>query len=134
MHGSDGHWAANHTRNMPAILGSYYGLLDDELAEEMHIGFTPIKVKEVGRVLSALTCCAMVVSRNACMARRGEAGRLCRFHSDATGRQQWRTGRIPSASALLMRAPDDVGLSREHRDIALRDRLGLLYVDLLARW
>ena len=74
VHGSDGRWAANHTRNMPAMLGSYYGgLLGDELAEEMHIGFAPGKAKEVGRVLSALTCCAMVVSRNACVARRGRS-------------------------------------------------------------
>ena len=40
---------------------------------------------------------------------------------ETLGRLQWRTGRFPSASALLMRAPDDVGLSREQRDIALRD-------------
>ena len=74
MHGSDGRWAANHTRNMPEILSSYSeGLLDDELKEEMPFGFTPTKVKEVGRVLSALTCCAMVVSRNACVARRGRS-------------------------------------------------------------
>ena len=55
MHSSDGHLGCStYSQHACSTEQLTRDLLDEELTEEMHIRFTPTKVKEVGRMLSAL--------------------------------------------------------------------------------